>query len=148
MLLCLDKVNMDNNTVGWYQCSMEDSYVNATTISTQYQFQVEFGTRCICLVFDPIRTTRGKIAIKALRLTSKFIKLVKDSIASVNREENGLPANAVLSFEDALISQELLAKLNVTSDDIFEELPIKIQNSSLVEAFLVDIQVCNKMNTF
>jgi len=134
MMRCLRDVNVDYTHVGWYQCSVMESYVNITTIDTQYSYQVEFGRRCICLVFDPLRTQRGKIALKAIRLSDKFMKLARELLTKKDSE--------AVSVQDTVITQELLSKMNITSEDMFEELPIKIHNLSLVESLLFDVEVC------
>lgn len=40
-------------------------------------FVQELGLNAVCLVFDPLRTTQGKLSIKALRLTKKIMEMYK-----------------------------------------------------------------------
>jgi len=156
MLKCLRDVNVDCNTVGWYQSTFLESFMNAKTIDAQYQHQMEFGDKCVHLVFDPVRTRKGQLFVKAYRLTAKFFDLVKESIAeqvivdelkkklgakvsanptAVSQHDSSLPA----SISRVQIIQDVLIKLNMTSEEIFEELPIVIHNISLVKAFLFEI---------
>ncbi len=37
----------------------------------------ELGPNAICLVFDPLKTTHGKLWLKALRLQDKFMQMYK-----------------------------------------------------------------------
>lgn len=160
MLQCLTDVNVDNNTVGWYQSTYMDSFMNATTIANQYQYQRTLGNkRCIHLVFDPLRTRRGELFVKAYRLSDKFIEAVKISylqqteLSSMKKkydlknknkkedievltEKEKLPE----SIEKIQITQEILATLNLSDKDIFDELPIQIHNYALVQAFLLDFE--------
>ncbi|KAG2393628.1 hypothetical protein C9374_007159 [Naegleria lovaniensis] len=160
MLQGLSDVNVDNNTVGWYQSTYMDSFMNATTIANQYQYQRTLGNkRCIHLVFDPLRTRRGELFIKAYRLSDKFIDAVKMAylqqnelstmkkkydIKNKNKKEDievlTEKANLPESIEKIQLTQEILAKLNLSDKDIFDELPIQIHNYALVQAFLLDFE--------
>ena len=161
MLQCLTDVNVDNNTVGWYQSTYMDSFMNQTTISNQYQYQRTLGNkRCVHLVFDPLRTRRGELFVKAYRLSDKFIEAVKiaylqqnelstmkkkydtknknkkEDIEAVLTEKEKLPE----SIEKIQITQEILARLNLSDKDIFDELPVQIHNYALIQAFLLDFE--------
>jgi len=83
-----------------------------TLVETQYVYQNEIP-KSVVLVYDPLQTSVGKGAFKAFRLTQDFIEKFKAG------KEEGLAAP-------------------VPSSDVFEEVPLKIVNSVLVEAFLLD----------
>jgi translation initiation factor 3 subunit H len=193
-LKCLRDVNADNNTVGWYQSTYLESFMNLKTIDTQYQYQLEFGNKCIHLVLDPIRTRKGQLYIKAYRLTKRFFDLVRESyreqlvykkmMEKYNAKEDELdvapatitgtasavaaaagtgtvaPATAAAAaaveavlaeelldknsllpptIERVHIIQEAISKLNMSFNDILEEVPIIIHNSAMVHAFLYDL---------
>jgi translation initiation factor 3 subunit H len=163
--------------------------MNLKTIDTQYQYQLEFGNKCIHLVLDPIRTRKGQLYIKAYRLTKRFFDLVRESyreqlvykkmMEKYNAKEDeldGAPATATITstasavaatagtgavaaaaeavlaeelldknsllpptIERVHIIQEAISKLNMSFNDILEEVPITIHNSAMVHAFLYDL---------
>eukprot|EP00658_Telonema_sp_P-2_P000113 TRINITY_DN10039_c0_g1_i2.p1 TRINITY_DN10039_c0_g1~~TRINITY_DN10039_c0_g1_i2.p1 ORF type:complete len:180 (-),score=64.20 TRINITY_DN10039_c0_g1_i2:90-629(-) len=53
MMRCLREVNVDNNTVGWYQSTYLGSHINEALVATQYNYQ-ESIPKCVCLVWDPL----------------------------------------------------------------------------------------------
>jgi len=116
-LKCMDKVKVDNNTVGWYQSSLDGSFFSSTTIQEQYNFQKEIPSS-ICIVHEPQRTSEGKLSIKAYRLTDAYMKL------------HDAGKFTVQAFEIA----------GMTPDRVFREVPIKVHNSHLVHAFLYELR--------
>jgi len=112
MLRALRDVNVDCNIIGWYQTTFMGSFMTETLVETQYVYQNEIP-KSVVLVYDPLQTSVGKGAFKAFRLTQDFIEKFKAG------KEEGLAAP-------------------VASSDVFEEVPLKIVNSVLVEAFLLD----------
>ena len=40
MMRCLREVNVDNNTVGWYQSTYFSSFIDESTVETQFNYQV------------------------------------------------------------------------------------------------------------
>lgn len=77
MMRCLREVNVDNNTVGWYQSSSFGSYQTTEMIETFVSYH-ESIKKCVCLVFDPQRSARGQLALKAVRLKDTFIEHFKE----------------------------------------------------------------------
>jgi len=118
MMRCLREVNVDNNTVGWYSSTYMGSFINEGSIETQYNYQDKINKKCVMIVYDPLKTTQGILALKAYRLTLSFMDLYKNQ-----------------SF-----TKESLTKAAVTYNDIFEEIPVKIHNSSLITAFLCELE--------
>merc|ERR1711865_738748 len=76
MMRCLREVNVDNNTVGWYQSTYLGSHITESMVTTQYSYQ-ESIPKCVCLVFDPLQQSQGKLGIRALRLSHDFMELYK-----------------------------------------------------------------------
>ena len=155
----LKDLAVDNNTVGWYQsCSLASmSSGSWLIIDNQYRHQLAFGQRCICLLLDPLRSHSGHIEIKAIRLKDKFMQLVKKCLLASTEKQalkrtkdeflqdwlEMLKTDADLAFamlprnslDDVFITQEVLDSLDVKHDDIFEEVPVRIQNRALSGAF-------------
>lgn len=117
MMKCLRGVNVDNNTVGWYQSAFLSSFFSLELIQAQYSYQSEIPNS-VCVVYDPFKSRNGRLAIKAYRLTNSFMKLY---------------ASGNLSFKN-------FNKRNVDSTDILEEVPIKVHNSHLVHGFLYEMR--------
>ncbi|KAM3366918.1 hypothetical protein ACQJBY_009870 [Aegilops geniculata] len=117
MMRCLREVNVDNNTVGWYQSCLLGSFQTVELIETFMNYQ-ENIRRCVCIVYDPSRSSQGVLALKALKLTDSFMDLYRN---------NGLTG-------------EKLREKKLSWVDIFEEIPIKVSNSALVSAFMKELE--------
>ena len=50
MMRCLRDVNVDNNTVGWYQSTYLGSFVTHKLIETQYNYQQTFNNKSVVIV--------------------------------------------------------------------------------------------------
>jgi translation initiation factor 3 subunit H len=74
MMRCLRDVNIDHNTVGWYQTTYMGSFVNDQLIETQYNYQSTLP-KSVVVVYDPLKSTQGALALKAYRLTDSFMTL-------------------------------------------------------------------------
>lgn len=114
MLRRLREVNVDSNTVGWYQTTHLGQIFSDTVIDTQYYYQVQIP-RSILLLYDPLQSRIGKAAFKALRLSPAFMVKYTDVINGNKSALNDFP-----------------------SGNMFVEIPISIHSSVIVEAFLVD----------
>jgi len=121
MMRCLREVNVDNNTVGWYTSTYLGSFLSEGMIETQYNYQATIK-KCVVIVFDPLKTSQGLLSLEAYRLTQPFMELYKQqSFTKAFTKEN---------FEEA----------GLTFSDIFEQIPIKIHNSYLINALLYDMK--------
>lgn len=123
MMRCLREVNVDNNIAGWYTSSYMESFLNKFVIATQYKYQ-ERIKKSVLIVYDPLRTSQGSLSIRAIRLTQPFMELYKTQA----------------------FTKESLTKGNISFDDVFEEVPVRIHNSILVNAFLGDLEVQSQTN--
>ena len=102
---------MDNNTVGWYHSTYLGSHITEELISTQYNYQVnpicltfclhaslvltsvrlqESIPKCVCLIFDPLKTAQGNLALKAVRLSDSFLKLYKGGEFTLDRRTQAI----------------------------------------------------------
>jgi len=123
MMRFLREVNVDHDTVGWYCSTYLESFINESTIETQYKYQ-ESIKKAVVLVYDPLKTSQGVLSLKAYRLTQAFMEL----------------------FKTQTFTKESLSKGNMTFNDVFEEVPIEIHNSGLAKAFLTEIEETNIMD--
>jgi len=117
MMRCLREVNVDNNTVGWYQSTYVGSYQTLELVETFMSYQ-ESIKRCVCIVYDPQAAAQGSFGLKVLKLKEKFFNL----------------------FKEGKVSATQLNQEGITSKDIFQELPITVTNSSLVAAMFSVLQ--------
>ena len=124
MLKSLREVNVDCNAVGWYCSIWQEGYLSSTVIETQYDYQKELGTNAICLMFDPLKTTHGKLWLKALRLKSKFMDMYKAGD----------------------FTQEAIKEKRLTCEDIFEELPLVIHNNILIDNFIAELALSKQFS--
>jgi len=109
---------VDNNTVGWYSSTYMGSFLNESTLETQYNYQHTIS-KSVVLIYDPLKTSQGILALKAFRLTQAFMEIYKPNQP---------------------FTKDSLTKGNISFQEIFEEIPIKIHNSYLVEAFLHELE--------
>ena len=114
MMRCLREVNVDNNTVGWYQSTYFSSFIDDSCIETQFNYQ-ENIKNCVVIIYDPSRTRATGIALRAFRLTDAFMRLYREGKFSID-------------------------SVSLSSGDVFEELPIKVHNSHLSSALLLELQ--------
>lgn len=124
MLRLLRQVNVDSNTVGWYQTTHLGQFFNAMYIESQYYFQRDIPAS-IFLVYDELQAMVGKPSFKALRLTPQFMKKLPDGL------EAGKPAS-IHEFP---------------SSEMFMEIPISISSPVICEAFLVDWALLDPIST-
>jgi translation initiation factor 3 subunit H len=126
-------VNVDNNTVGWYQSTFMDSWLDpeGPTVATQFQFQ-DTVPKSVCLVYDPVRTSSGSVHLKAYRLSDKFMAKYKQHQDSTLHGFTEADLKAKYDYSGKLVEE------GITIQDIFEEVPIRIHNSALVNAMLYD----------
>ncbi|XP_047975806.1 eukaryotic translation initiation factor 3 subunit H-like isoform X2 [Salvia hispanica] len=125
MMRCLREVNVDNNTVGWYQSTMFGSFQTGELIETFMNYQ-ENIRRCVCIIYDPSRANQGVLALKALKLSDTFMELYRTN-----------------NFKG-----EKLREKNLSFVDIFEEIPIKVSNSALISAFMTELEADTPVTQF
>jgi len=115
MLRRLREVNVDSNTVGWYQTTHLGQFFSDTVIETMFQYQEQIP-HSILLVYDPLQSAIGKCAFKAIQLSQDFMK----KYTEWRRDSNRTALN------------------DFSSGDMFVEIPISINSPVIVEAFLLD----------
>lgn len=123
MMKKLREVNVDTNTVGWYQSTHLGSFFSQMAIDTQFQYQTDIP-RSVLLVYDPLQSAIGKPAFKALQLSREFMKVYAATPADLR---GGL--------------------VDFPSGEMFVEKPISVGSSAIIESFLVDWAICDPMTT-
>ncbi|KAK2083482.1 Eukaryotic translation initiation factor 3 subunit H [Saguinus oedipus] len=80
-----------------------------------YQHAIE---ESVILIYDPIKTAQGSLSLKAYRLTPKLMEVCKEKD----------------------FSPEALKKANITFEYMFEEVPIVIKNSHLINVLMWELE--------
>ncbi|MFN3504070.1 MAG: hypothetical protein ACK4ZJ_17615, partial [Allorhizobium sp.] len=57
---------VDNNCVGWYSSSYLGTFCTPWFVQTQFTYQDNLGPNAVVVVFDPLLTSRGSLAIKVV----------------------------------------------------------------------------------
>lgn len=110
MMRMLREVNVDNSCVGWYQSMYLGIYSTSSLLENQLSYQTDLSPNAVVILYDPMQTTHGKLALKCYRLTDECVRLREN-------EENAF----------------------IDPRKIFEEVPIKLTNPGLVKAMLMDV---------
>ncbi|KAJ3196044.1 Eukaryotic translation initiation factor 3 subunit H [Irineochytrium annulatum] len=113
MLRCLRRLNFDASSVGLYVSTHLGSFWNQTIIENQHSYQKVYA-QSVLIVFDPTRTQQGNMSLRALRLSDTFMTL----------------------FKDRKFTMENLHANKLTPQGIFENIPVRIRNSHLLNALL------------
>lgn len=69
------QTNIDSTIVGWYTSTFMSTFSTPELTYTQYEYQVALGDNTVVLVIDSYDLNRGKLTLKAYRLTKQFVKL-------------------------------------------------------------------------
>ncbi|CAI0448547.1 unnamed protein product [Linum tenue] len=104
MMRCLREVNVDNNTVGWVSFTYISLISQVSMVIQCFSQLQENIRRCVCIIYDPSRSSQGVLAFKALKLSDSFMELYKTN-----------------NF-----TGEKLREKNLSWVDIFEEIPVSV----------------------
>lgn len=125
MMRHLRNVNVDHLHVGWYQSNAFGSQISKLeTLDSQFMYQNAIE-ESVVLLYDPVRTTRGFLSLKAFRLTNVAMKLCKDGEFTI----------------------ETLRKHHMSFEKFFEEIPVVIKNSHLITALLCEFEEGMQVDT-
>lgn len=116
MMRHLRHVNVDHLHVGWYQSTHFGSFYNKPLLESQFSYQSSIE-ESVVLIYDPVKTSRGFLSLRAYRLSNTAMKLYKEGEFSL----------------------DMLKSLNVTYSKIFEEITVVIRNSHLVNLLMCEI---------
>uniref|UniRef100_A0A8C5W7B7 Eukaryotic translation initiation factor 3 subunit H n=1 Tax=Microcebus murinus TaxID=30608 RepID=A0A8C5W7B7_MICMU len=117
MLQSLCHVNVDHLHVGWHQSTYYGSFVTRALLDSQFSYQHAIEGSVVP-IYDPIKTAQGFLSLRAYRLTPKLMEVCK---------EKDFPPEA-------------LKKANITFEHMFEEVPIVIKNSHLINVLMWELE--------
>ncbi|KAF8570584.1 hypothetical protein P879_04373 [Paragonimus westermani] len=132
MIKNLRQLNIDYLNVGFYQSGPGGISINRTNLDNIYQRQNNLP-ESILLTYDPTRTTRGQIGLKAYRLSDDILKARSD--AERRLRINVTPKGPEVAWECEVASA--LGRGSFTR--LFDEIPVVLHNSHLVNILLCDI---------
>jgi len=116
MMASLREVNVDNNSVGWYQSMFLGTFNSMKLVQNLSSYHASIANSVVIL-YDPIQTAKGSLTIRAFRLSENFLELTKNN------------------------SCEFLSPSN-----ILEEVPLKIRNPGMITALLFDLKGNQSLN--
>ncbi|KAK2723040.1 eukaryotic translation initiation factor 3 subunit H-like [Artemia franciscana] len=112
----LRKVNVDHLQVGWYQSTQQGQFLTPAFLDSQYTYQTTIEDS-IVLVYDPLKTSRGFLYLKAYRLTPLAVSL----------------------FKEGDLTYEGFKNTKLAFDLLYTEMKVVIHNSHLMNALLCEI---------
>lgn len=124
MLRCLRDVNVDSHTVGWYQSTFLGSYLTQAMIDTQYQYQSQIKN-AVVLIYDPIKTNQGTVALQAFRLTPAFMEI----------------------YASRDYTKQSFEQRGLTFSSIFTEVPIRVRANILTSVLLRQLDGSAEVDT-
>ncbi|CAG5117283.1 unnamed protein product [Candidula unifasciata] len=116
MMRNLRHVNVDHLHVGWYQSTYFGSFINRALLDSQFNYQHSIE-ESVVLIYDPLRTTQGFLSLKAYRLTPEMMKFYKENDFTL----------------------ENMTKHSINFETMFQEIPVVLRNSHLVNALLCEL---------
>ncbi len=66
-------LRQDYMSVGWYRTAPFDSFINAETLASHFDYQKE-KRNSVLLVHDPYHVRHGALPVRAFRMSDKFIE--------------------------------------------------------------------------
>ncbi|KAL5016846.1 hypothetical protein ScPMuIL_006435 [Solemya velum] len=121
MMRNLRRVNIDHLHVGWYQSTVFGSFINKALLESQFQYQHSIE-ESVVLIYDPLRSTQGFLSLKAYRLTKLMMEF----------------------YKDGEFSPEAIKSSNISFESMFEEIPVVIKNSHLINTLLCEMSEMSK----
>lgn len=112
----LRQLNMDHLYAGFYQSAHFGSYFNKPLFESQFNYQNSIPDSVV-VIYDPLRTSRGFVSLKAFRLTNVAMEMYKDND----------------------FSTDALKNLHISFESLFEEIPIIIKNSHLMNTLMCEV---------
>ncbi|KAK2141196.1 hypothetical protein LSH36_1141g00038 [Paralvinella palmiformis] len=116
MMRHLRHVNVDHLHVGWYQSTYFGQFITKALLDSQFNYQHSIE-ESIVLVYDPLRTSKGHLTLRAMRLTPAMMKM----------------------YNEGDFTPEKLKVSSISFDSMFEEVPVCIKNSHLINALCSEL---------
>jgi translation initiation factor 3 subunit H len=119
----LKSMNYEDQSVGLYQSITDGSVISSISLmELQYDYQKEYS-QSIHLIIHAPRHSNDSVALTALRLTDKFMNF----------------------FEQKVFTSKTLRESEIGVEDIFEQVPVVIQNYPLLEAMYQHVSINSEL---
>jgi translation initiation factor 3 subunit H len=116
MMRCLRELNVDSNTVGWYQSSAGGAFQAVEVVDTFVSY-LESLERCVCVVYDAAAAAAGSLGVRAVRLSEPFVAAYKAGKLTAEGVREGM----------------------LTWRDVFVEVPVTVRNSPMAAALAAEL---------
>lgn len=115
----LRSINVDYHQVGWYQSTYLSSHVTKDFLDSHVRYQQAI-VESVVLIYDPFRTTRGNLSLRAFRLTPTILEMIKknDPFTPESVQQTGMGYSKIL-----------------------KELPVTVRNSKLMNSLLCELEM-------
>jgi len=158
MMRCLRDVNVDSNTVGWYQSTYFSSFIEEGCIETQFNYQARLAaprrgcwtgcttlrklahtacTRSTLQCFTTAAATSLDLAplLRAQENIKNCVVIIYDPSRT---RATGMALRAFRLtdafmglYREGKFTLSSLASANMATSDVFQELPIKVRNTNI-----------------
>ena len=153
MMQCLRDVNVDNNTVGWYQSCYFSQFITEECVETQFNYQVRRAAPNQVASIHDMTCSRSYAHVSppwySPRLPQSNIKSAVVLIYDPSRaRSSGVALRAfrltdtfMALYADGKVTYDALASANRSAgaNDVFEEVKISVRNSHLNSALLLEL---------
>ncbi|KAJ2518190.1 hypothetical protein H4217_003488 [Coemansia sp. RSA 1939] len=121
MIQCLREVNADSSSVGWYQSTRLGDFMQQPLLDVQASYQASPSNASVVLIHDTAKSEQsGNLSLRAFRLSPVYQELVRGGSGKFTTKE--------------------LAAKGLTYANVLEELPVRIETSSLGAVLLSELQ--------
>ncbi|KAJ3084665.1 Eukaryotic translation initiation factor 3 subunit H [Rhizoclosmatium hyalinum] len=114
----LARLGFDSNVVGLFVAANMGAFWSQQLLETLFRHQ-KANPQAVLIIYDPLRSAQGNLSLKALRLSASTFSLMSSKKFSL----------------------ESIHAANVSPSTLFESLPIKVKNSSLVNVMLNNFDI-------
>jgi len=110
------KINVDHLSVGWYQSSQLGNFVSKNVLEAQWSYQSSIE-ESVVIIYDPIKTARGFLSVKALRLTPE----------------------AMNCWGEGQFTPDALRRHKLSHQNLFTEIKVVVKNSPLINVLQAEL---------
>lgn len=113
----LRSVNIDYQQVGFYQSTYLNTHCDRNFLDSVFDYLEEMN-EAIAIIYDPLKTKLGHLSLRAFKLSNAAFNLYK---------------------QEKDFTAEMLRDKMVTYENLFQEIPVVVKNSSLTNVLLCEL---------
>lgn len=122
----LRQVNIDYQSVGFYQSTYLNTHCDRNFLDSVFDYLEEMN-EAVAIIYDPLKTKLGQLSIRAFKLSSAAFTLYK---------------------EEKDFTAEMLRGKSLTYENLFQEIPVLIKNSTLTNVLLCELDSISDSTSF